>query len=422
MTEPDDPNLPEYLPFTHNVAAILRYPLQLSALSSVAGFAVFSAVGIIPTMGVVLLLMLWAAAFRYAIEVLERTAHGHLDPPELALDAGGADGRQMLLVQLLFALAAYGAMLIDHLAVRWLLLCGLGLVQPAATVTLALAGNLESTFNPFVWTRIATRMGASYALLVAFPLLTGWMQDVVNPWLAGAIPMLFALVISGFVAFYLLILQFHLIGYLMYQYRERLGWTPQWLAPLKLEDRHAPFMQRIEHLLAEGYRTEAIAAFEPYLRGAMHSTPAMHQRFRALLTEAGDTAALLRHSDLWLGQLLGENDHRQALALLRESLAMDQAWRPTAAEHCVALAEAAERLGQLSTALMLLRDFHRRFPKRAEAVTHALHAAHLLSDRLGDTDAAREQLNELSAQYAQHPQHDEIAAQLAKLDAAPNRV
>ncbi len=311
---------------------------------------------------------------------------------------------------------------IDHLALRWLLLCALALVQPAATVTLALAGNLESTFNPFVWARIMTRLGAPYLVLIAFPLLTGWMQDVVNPWLASAMPMVFALVISGFIAFYLLILQFHLIGYLMYQYRERLSWTPAWLAPLKLEDRHAPFMQRIEHLLAEGYRTEAISAFEPYLRGAMHSTPAMHQRYRALLTESGDTAALLRHSDLWLGQLLGAGESRQALALVRDSLAIDPAWRPTAPEHCIALAEAAERFGQIPTALMLLRDFHRRFPKHPDAVTQGLHAAQLLSERAGDSDAAREMLKDLDAQYAQHPQHREIAAQCEKIDAAFNRI
>ena len=92
------PTPPERPPFWQNFGAILRYPLQGAALTLIAAFALFAVVGILPWVGVVLLLILWTAAFRYAIEVLERTANGYDDAPELAMDAGGGIGRSMLFV------------------------------------------------------------------------------------------------------------------------------------------------------------------------------------------------------------------------------------------------------------------------------------------------------------------------------------
>lgn len=413
----DAPALPERPPFWDNIGAILRYPLQASALTTIGAFALFSAVGILPWVGIVLLLMLWFTAFRYAVEVLERTANGHADAPELWLDAGGDVGRRMLLLQLLFAAGALFCDRIDDAILRWILLGALALAQPAATLTLAVARNLESALNPVVWWRIGTRLGAPYLLLAAFPLATGLLQDLLNAEIPNVLPAVFAMIVSGAVAFYFLVLQFHLIGYMVYQYRERLDWTPQWLPPLQPSDRHAPFLERIARIVADGEPAEAAAAFEPYLRGAMHATPQLHARYRSLLGQLLDTPALLRHANLYLGELLAQGERRQALALLHESLALDPEWRPAAAEHSAALGDAAERVGQIHTALLLLREFHLRHPKHPDALTHAMHAAQLLLDREGDADSARALLQDLAMRYPTHPQQPDVQARLAALDA-----
>ena len=417
-----EPTLPEWPPLWHNVGAILRYPLQGAALTSIAGFALFSAVGILPWVGIVLLLILWTAAFRYAIEVLQRTANGYAIAPELALDATGGDGRRMLLLQLLFGLVALSCGRVQDHGLRLLLLGTLALAQPAATLTLALAGNLGAALNPLVWLRIGTRLGAPYLLLVVAPLLLGLLQDQANAWIASALPAVLAMMLTGLIAFYLLVLEFHLIGYLLYQYRERLDWTPQWQPPLRPGDWHAPFMDYIEQQVADGHRAEAVAEFEPYLRGAMHATPAMHARYRSLLTELGNTAALLHHGDQRIGQLLADREPRQALTLLRESLALDPAWRPTAAEHTSALSDAALHAGQTSTVLLLLREFHLRHPRHPDAPAHALLAAQLLLDREGNAEGARELLKEVAARYPQHPLLPVLLERLATLDALSQKL
>jgi hypothetical protein len=417
-----EPTLPVRPPFWRNIGAILRYPLQGAAITSIGAFALFSAVGILPWVGVVLLLILWTAAFRYAIEVLERTANGYADAPELGLDAGGDIGRRMLFLQLLFVLAEVFCARIDDAGLRWLIMIPLAFAQPAATLTLALARNLESALNPLVWLRIVSRLGAPYLVLVVAPLMLGLLQDQANGLIAHALPSVFAMMLTGLIAFYLLVLEFHLIGYLIYQYRERIDWTPQWMPPLLPSDRHAPFLAHIERLVADGDGVHAAVEFEPYLRGAMHATPAMHDRYRQLLTKLGDTPALLRHGDLRIGQLLAVHDHRQALALLRESLALDPAWRPAAPEHSAALSDAAERTGQAQIALLLLREFHVRHPKHPDAPLHALHAAQLLLDREGNAVAARALLQEVATRYPQHPLEPELQSRLAELDALSHKL
>lgn len=413
------PTLPERPPFWRNFGAILRYPLQGAALTTIGAFGLFAVVGILPWVGIVLLLILWTAAFRYAIEVLERTANGYADAPELAMDAGGG---RMLFLQLLFVLGGVLCARIENTGLRLLIMAPLAFAQPAATLTLALAGNLDSALNPLVWLRIVTRLGAPYLVLVVAPLLLGLLQDQANGLIANAMPSVFAMVLTGLIAFYLLVLEFHLIGYLIYQYRERMDWTPQWMPLLQPGDRHAPFLAHIERLVADGDRAPAVAEFEPYLRGAMHATPAMHERYRQLLSELGDAPALLRHGDLRIGQLLAEGDHRQALNLLRESLVLDPAWRPAAAEHSAALSDAADRTGQAQIALLLLREFHLRHPKHPEAPAHALHAAQLLLDREADTDAARKLLQEVAARYPGHPLEPELQSRLAELDALSHKL
>ena len=416
------PTLPEWPPFWHNVGAILRYPLQGAALTSILGFALFSAVGILPLVGIVLLLILWTAAFRYAIEVLDRTANGYTAAPELALDATGGDGRRMLLLQLLFVFAALACERIEDRGLRLLLLGALAFAQPAATLTLALASHLGAALNPLVWLRIGSRLGAPYLLLVVAPLLLGLLQDQANAWIAGALPLVLAMIFTGLIAFYLLMLEFHLIGYLLYQYRERLDWVPEWQPPLLPSDRHAPFIDYIEQQVADGRRAEAVAEFEPYLRGAMHATPAMHARYRSLLGELGNTTLLLRHADQRIGQLLVDREPRQALALLRESLALNPVWRPTAAEHTSALSDAALHAGQTSTVLLLLREFHLRHPRHPDAPAHALLAAQLLLDREGNAEGARELLKEVAARYPQHPLLPTLLDRLATLDALSQKL
>jgi hypothetical protein len=120
-----------------------------------------------------------------------------------------------------------------------------------------------------------------------------------------------------------------------------------------------------------------------------HASVAMHARYRELLVRIGDRAGLLEHARMQIDAVLVAGSEREALALLRESLADDAQFRPSSAERTTQLARAAERVGQNEVALAVLGDFPQRHPRDPEMPANAVAVSRLLLERRSDLVGAR---------------------------------
>lgn len=395
--------------------AILRYPAQPAALTTLIALSLTLLLTIAPFVGVVVLLVVWAAACRYAVEVLDRSANGSLQAPDFATEPDNT-GWMLLILQALFLVSKlwldYG---VETAGLRWSGYATLACLQPAMTLTAAMNRNLGAALNPSLLLRVVRRLGMAYALLVLATIVLGGVQQTLIAAIYNWVPVVVGQVLAGFVWFYLMVMYFHLLGRLVYVYRKEFDFTPIPESRLLPEDRHAPLLDRVNRLVEAKDIAGAAQALHLCLVSEPHTTAAMHTRYRELLTQLDDRAGLLAHAQARLGGLLVAGAEREALTLLRESLARDPQFRPQSADQTIQLARAAERLGQLDLALALLQDFAQRYPRDPDGPTNALIAARLLLDRGGDVAGARAVLQAASDNFPDHPMHQELLRQLAAL-------
>ena len=409
-----------------NPRARLGYPLQAGALGTIALFAALRVIEAAPISMIIILvvhIVLTASFYRYAVEVLLSTAEGKRTAPEFAIavdDQLAVD--QMKLQLLLYVIAVLGQAGWGGDTGLWLFPLIAAVIAPAATLSLAIDRGLLRALNPWVWIQIINAFRGGYFLVVAL-LFCGFGLRL---WLAdgfGILPSVLALPLTWLVNNYLTVLGFHLMGYLVYQDHERIGYQlrPDPVLPSR-QEREDPDRALIDRALAMADAGQLAAAITS-LRATIDQrggTQALHEAYRGLLSRAGDAEELARHGQQYLLVLMAQRAFPRAVAMLIDCQARDPGFCPSTPEDLLALAEQASQRGQQQAAIGLLENALTRFPKHRLGPSWALLAARLLVDRLGRVEQAQGLLKAACARYPEHPERGELdryAAKLAELAA-----
>jgi len=434
----------------HDFIAALRYPAQPAALTMLVALSLCMLLTIAPLLGLLIQLVIWAAAYHYAVAVFERSANGSQAAPEFAIEQDGIGWTLLILQALFLAMQAWLGSRVETAALRWLGIAVVACVQPAMTMTTAMNRDIGSAFNPGRTLRVMNGLGATYALLVIAGVGLGAVQQMMGAVITGGrayvlvvatgiglggaqqvrgalagnwLLVIIGQVLAGFVWFYAIVAYFNAMGRAIFTHADALGFIPIADAPLRPEDRHAPLLQRVDELVASENYASAARELQECLATEPHASPAMHARYRELLAKIDDQAGLLAHAKARISALLVAGNEREALALLRDSLARDPLFRPAAAEQTTQLARAAERLGQHDLAIALLQDFVMRNPREFDGAANALLAARLLLERRSDAAGARAALQgALDRCLPAHPMYGELLQELAKLDALSSQL
>ncbi|HEV2607623.1 MAG TPA: hypothetical protein VGT79_06550 [Xanthomonadaceae bacterium] len=407
----------------HDTAAALRYPAQSASLTTLVALSLSLLLTIAPLFGLVILLVIWATACRYAVEVLDRSANGSLVAPEFTTEPDGVGWTLLILQALFLVVLAWLSLRVETWEWRWIGYAILACLQPAMTLTAAMNRDLGAALNPARLLRVVARLGGAYPLLVIATLLLSSVQHFLTALIDNWLPAVASQMLVGFVWFYLMVLYFHVLGRLVFAYSKELDFIPVPEVPLRPEDRHAPLLQRVDDLVAGENYAGAARELQQCLATEPHASPAMHARYRELLAKIDDQAGLLAHAKTQLSALLVAGNEREALTLLRDSLARDPQFRPAAAEETTRLARAAERFGQHDLALTLLQDFQLRNPRDFDGPANALIAARLLLERRSDVAGTRAVLQAAIDRYLPaHPDHAELLRQLAEIDRLSSRL
>ncbi|HEY2347342.1 MAG TPA: hypothetical protein VGH80_15940 [Xanthomonadaceae bacterium] len=427
-----------------SAAAIALYPAQMPALTTLCALALGMPLTIAPFAGFLLQLVIWAAAYHYAVEVFERSANGSTKAPEFAPEQDGI-GWTLLILQMLFSVCCWWLQArMETAALRWIGIAAIALLQPAMTLTTAMNRDLGAALNPGRVLRVIAGLGSTYTVLVAVGLGLGVLQQVVNAFIdGGRLYVLFGVagigmgtgtlvgglfsgngllvalgqMLVGFVWFYAVVLYFHALGVAVFAHSDALGYVPVPESVLRPEDRYAPLLRRVEEMAGKKNFAGAALALHECLATQPHTSPAMHARYRELLVITGDQAALLEHARTRIDALLVADAGQEALMLARESLAIDPMFRPSSGERTTQLAGAAERLGQPELALGLLRDFPMRFPRDEAIPANATTVARLLVERHSDVAGARAALQmAIDRMLPAHPEYADMIDKRNRID------
>ncbi|HTA64569.1 MAG TPA: hypothetical protein VK753_03615 [Xanthomonadaceae bacterium] len=409
---------PAIVPFWNRLRQVMLYPLHGASMATIVLLALGRLILMLPFVGVFVFLVLVAAMYRYCFECLRSSADGYLLPPDVTLSEKSNIGWKFIgLIVILFILAAIVFAKLGP-GLGWILLLFFGISLPGATMTLAMEENLAEALNPLKWLAIMTGVGWPYLAVIGLCLVIFLSEGYANQIVAGFLPLPVALVAIGIISNYALVMTFHLMGYLIYQYHENLGFVPeaiQMARPATNPDPARNSLDEVGALVREGKLEEATERARELLRGHGGS-PAMHAQYRKLLRAGDNRTGLLEHGRDYIIQLIDADDERAAVELLRECQTIDPAFAPATAVQVAKLAYMAWRQNQPQAAYLLVKDFEQRFPKSQYISQCGLLAVDVLHEHMGKDEEACVLLRHLQETVPGDSLMPEIDAKLAAIE------
>ena len=414
------------VPFWNRLRGVMLYPAHAGSLAAIVLFALARLLIFVP-LGWIFALLSMVAMYRYAFECLRASADGYLEPPGAGLSGDRSLGWKYIWLILILGVVAIIGLVKLGPVVGLILVLFIGLSLPGATMTLAMEESLASALNPLQWITIFMRVGWPYLAVAALCLVITLSEGYATQFVKNLMPPFVAVGLIGIISNYALVMTFHLMGYLLYQYHEELGLAPeapQLVRSATMSHPDQTLLDDAAALVRDGKPDEATDLVRKQVRrGAL---PAVHVQFRKLLRLGDNKAELLDHGRDYLMILLGQgNDQstqerlandRLIMDLLRECQALDPAFAPATAGQVAQLAFKAEQLGQQQAALLLLSGFQGRFPKSQYVAQCGLLEATLLHEYKNQDEEALVFLRNLKTTVPGDPLMPEIDAKISMIE------
>ena len=406
-------------PFWHRLPRFFLYPANTVSLVLMLLLAAVTALSSVSFLGFVVQLVVIIVFVKYAYAVLEHTAKGHDSPPDYSGAALTGELElpfKQLLVFFVFAFANFAIYdLFGTVAYAASLLLTL-IAIPASVMVLAIEHSFFSAFNPMTLGSMILRIGFPYLILCVFLAFLLGGSEIALQTLLERVPDWALFPLYNFLEMYFLLIMFALMGYVIYQYHEELGYPIEVEPESDNEGAETPvgspgesLLGRVEILIKEGKFEQALAVLERGAESAPTDFP-LRDRLHKLLLARGETERLVKHGRDYVARLLRERRPRHAMAVFRDCHQVDPACKPTGAGSALQLAQAMIANGEPRLALSLLSNFHVAYPQAKEIPQAYLLAAHVMCDKYNQDAQAMLILDYLLAHYSAHPLAAEIRA------------
>lgn len=209
-------------PFWERFPRFFSYPATTEILIFLTVISVFSLVVMVSNL---LYILLTFFVLKYGYVILTHTAEGDLSPPTIsASDLGKANNLpfQQIVVFLLMLFIVTQAFALGT-AIGIIVFLFVLLSVPASVMVLAIDKNLFKAINPLILMGIMSRVGRSYFVLYVLLLLLSTGGNIVESLLAPILPFWLFIIVATFASSYFTLIMFNMMGYLIYQYHEELG-------------------------------------------------------------------------------------------------------------------------------------------------------------------------------------------------------
>lgn len=395
------------LPFWQRLPAIFAYPARLAPLLFILVLAAIDLLLGPSIFGILIQLVLFVVFMKYAYMVLEQTARGYLEPVPVTWDTLSKElelpFKQLFVV---FLLIVFNTQLYNWGGSGLLFVGQLltALFFPASVMVLAVEHSFFQAINPVTLAGVVRRIGPPYLLLWLFLylLMTGVLETTY--FLSRYLPPAFYEPLGNFLSMYLILVVFHMMGYVLYQYHEELGFTieQEYETEAAPAEPAAPGLREVEILFHEGKAEEARRRLVQLVEehpGNISYRELLHR----LMLNTGDVEGLRAYSADYIVRLLLNDRPSEAQRVFTDCYKRDPAFKFGTAKQRHTMAQLLYNNGQARAALALLNKLHSDFPAY-EAVPDAyLLVAKILCENFNQDARARQVLEFLQQRYPSHP-------------------
>lgn len=369
----------------HRQSLIFLGILALVAMLSPGGF-----------LGLLLWIALLAVATKYGFSIVEFSSQGYTDPPPVthAIAEGDRDLFFRLIgVYLLFGLGMILVSLTGLVFLTILAALFVTLAFPASIMVLAIEKRALAAVNPSVLSTLMWRIGWPYLVLWVLVSILSTGPGIILGFIGHLIP---GPLLTGFVVFiqgYFYFVIFRVLGYCLFQYQERLGYSA---GIQRFEDTDPPTPEVVEpdRLLADAGVQAAEGRIEQARQTLVEGVARypdhgkLNNRLERLLGATGDQAGLRKHLEHRLERCVaGGHDGTAVDTWLQHEKSLG-GWLPESGHVRHRLALELDRRGRHLESLRLLHNLHKLDPDYEHLPGAYLKAAEILENALGRPEPA----------------------------------
>lgn len=380
-------------------------PLILMAIFSLLGFVLYMT----PIPGI-LIIPLAFMFLKYCHVILEDTAHGYIKPRPITSEA--LSENMEMPFKLIFLVIAYQLLIVaahDIFDTPGYYLASIfaSLALPASIAVLSIEHSFFTAFNPILVTTAIKRIGLPYFIMFALLYFLQSAQGQVLMFLDQHIEPPLSLIVFYFIMMYFMLIMFNMLGYILYQYHEELGFSIDveaheheenvMVAPVVV----SPELRTIEILVQEGRTDDAVQQLENLVRNSPMDTEA-RDRLLKLLRLTGNMPKHKQQGQDYISYLFHENKTGQAAAIYQACYDYDKNFRPAKAVERLELAKFLRLNGKHKLAMAVLNNLHVDFPTYEGVPQAYMIVAQLLCEQFNEDARARQVLEFILNNYKGH--------------------
>jgi tetratricopeptide (TPR) repeat protein len=356
---------------------------------------------------------------------LKTTAGGNLQPPRITSDAiigdFGPVFKQGLLYILLLAGFGFVTFKLGPIIGIVFILAALFFI-PAMIILLVTTESLFFAINPAAFVRLVFRIGWGYLLMYLFLLLLVGAPTFLSQFFVPLLPERLVLVLLGFAQSFYTIISYHLMGYVILQYHDRIGYKvdyedfqdPESTPAAAAIDPDQAILSEAEPLIQEGRLDEALEVIKR--RSAVEGIKGLNlsERYYNLLKMRKRYRDMVEHANRHFELLLGKNERAKVLQVYAECTRVAPKFVP-AADVLFKIGGWMNETGKTKESVGVLNRIINHYPGHPLAPKAYFRAAQIFNDRLMSADKAKKILNVLKQKYPRAeilPQVDNYLANL----------
>lgn len=408
--------------FIYNLLHIFKYVFSAEILPFLATFSFLYllmpfSVLIFLFFKVIILMM----AYKLAFDVLAGVSKGELYPKiqQNYLVSNGIAVKVFVIVifieSVLFTMKKYG---FDENQ-RFYFQAFATFVTPAIYMSLALTNSLITALNPLVIHKVIINSVQSYFIFVAFWLSNIYLLDkILEPFMVKYLNSFIGIVLYPFIQFSLLIVNFYILGYMLYQYRFKLSFITHNVVGDEInkvskqnEKIENPIYSRIKRLIKDDEYESALEIIKELNQSG-------DETFE--LKELYDEAMRMhyfsendRHlPEVKINRYLKKGHKNKAFSILIELLNKGLSFEPKQAEDIYELAKYAKQSNKPEIVKKLIKNFNLKYPDHPHIVNNYFLLVQVLYEDRNQRKKAKGILQALIKKNPDHPLSSEMQSWL----------
>lgn len=404
-------------PFWKRLPRIFTYPFSPSPLILICVVAVVSL--FLSGPGLIMALIrgiFWFMVLKYSFESLKATAKGNLKPPPFN-SSTISDDINLVFKQFLLYLIIFFAFGFITAATHPFLGFGFLIIAlffiPSMIILLATSGSLLNALNPVAFVGLTFRIGWAYLLMYFFLFLLGTAPAFLAHYIIKFFPSGMHLMLSHFAESFYTIVSYHLMGYVILQYHDRIGYQVDYedfqdpsteVHQPQEADPDVAILNVVNPLIQDGKLDEAIAQIKSMTQAQGIKGIKLSERYYNLLKMRKRTEELLEHGAHHVDLLVGANNKNKALMVYVECLKSKPDFLP-GADALFKLGGWLNETGKIKEALNTYNRLVKSYPQNPIVPKAYFRVAQIFHDRLMNAEKSKKMLDALKQKY---PHHDII--------------